>query len=68
MGTSNGKKYHGKLRFGKGSVRSEYRVAGYDAEINRLDAAAQPKNKIYSRSKRTKGLGDNEKYYPWKTI
>ncbi len=45
MGTSNGKKYHGKLSFGKGSVRSEYRVAGYDAEINRLNAAAQPNDK-----------------------
>jgi|TARA_Y100001951_G_scaffold100330_1_gene103609 hypothetical protein len=45
MGSSRGKPYHGRLSFGPGSVRSEYRVAGYDATINRLDAAAQPNNK-----------------------
>ena len=45
MGTSSGKKYHGKLRFGPGSERSKYRVAGYDATINRMDAEAQPNDK-----------------------
>jgi len=45
MGTSSGKKYHGRLRFGPGSERSKYRVAGYDATINRMDAEAQPNDK-----------------------
>ena len=45
MGTSSGKKYHGKLRFGPGSERSKYREAGYDATINRMDAEAQPNDK-----------------------
>ena len=33
------------MRFGPGSERSKYRVAGYDATINRMDAEAQPNDK-----------------------